>query len=69
MKSLDTQAKIDEFKIARGDILEDLLYNFAQQNIEDICPPKAGEKVSLSDELMDLLALGLGPWPKGNGEW
>ncbi|MFW9965140.1 MAG: hypothetical protein ACFFCX_16330 [Candidatus Sifarchaeia archaeon] len=52
----------DQWCALRGDALEDYVYNFALNNSTTIVAGK-----TLTDDLLDLLALGLGPWPKGNG--
>ncbi|MFW9965246.1 MAG: hypothetical protein ACFFCX_16860 [Candidatus Sifarchaeia archaeon] len=41
-----------------GDELNDWIFDFAQEN---------QARCGFTDEFIELLSLGLGPWPKGNG--
>lgn len=60
----------EEWCALRDNDLEDYVCNFALTYINDIIPvPEGQPKIPLSQELLELLALGLGPWPKGDGDW
>ncbi len=57
--SSDPAITMDEWCSLRGERLDDFVLEFARRNKADY---------GFSEELIDTLSLGLGPWPSGNGE-